>query len=274
MRILNWTNVQTLDDHPRLAVAKGTHGLYLANEAPGNVEPLTPQDDSRNSCGLPEPALPEPELGEEAAAAFLLSKLPLKVMAGASLGSLIAGAVTGPAALAGLIWWVNEFYNLNPAWTGCSTRMIVPLCGPGELVKARCSERYLLGRVHCDGPGTTKAGGHVRSGEPDALRRRLPSSPVLVSNRVQAGGRDTGARRAAESPLHCRRDAPVAAVSDDPGARTDRDHAVAATERRLSVPLPVCRVTPRPRRSGASCCGWRRRPSPNCVPCTIAFSAG
>jgi hypothetical protein len=33
-------------------------------------------------------------------------------------------------------------------------------------------------------------------------------------------------------------------------------------------------VTPRPRRSGASCCGWRRRPSPNCVPCTIAFSAG
>src|SRR4029450_1884871 len=68
------------------------------------------------------------------------------------------------------------------------------------------------------------------------LRRRLPSSPVLVSHRVQAGGRDTGARRAAESPLHCRRDAPVAAVSDDPGARTDRDHAVAATERCLSVP--------------------------------------
>src|SRR4029453_4706397 len=114
--------------------------------------------------------------------------------------------------------------------------MVEPLYGPVEQAESRCSEHYLLGRVHCDGPGTTEAGCRVRRDEPDALRRRLPPPPVLFSNRVQTSRGAAGAHRPAESPLHRRRDAAVAAVSDDPGARTDRDHAVAATERRLSVP--------------------------------------
>src|SRR4029453_13707833 len=114
--------------------------------------------------------------------------------------------------------------------------MVEPLYGPVEQAESRCSEHYLLGRVHCDGSGTTEAGCRVRRDEPDALRRRLPPPPVLVSNRVQTGRGDAGASRPAESSLHRRRDAAVAAVSDDPGARKDRDHAVAAPERRLPIP--------------------------------------
>ena len=41
--------------------------------------------------------------------------------------------------------------------------MLEPLYGPVERAESRCSEHYLLGRVHCDGPGTTEAGCRVRA---------------------------------------------------------------------------------------------------------------
>lgn len=56
MRVLPWTSVPTPDapDHPSLAVAKGTHALYMRGETPTPVKPFTPDDLARASCGAAE----------------------------------------------------------------------------------------------------------------------------------------------------------------------------------------------------------------------------
>ena len=63
MRILPWNQVpHPRDDNPHFAVAKGSHALYLPGLAAHVVKPFTPDDPSRNSCGLAEPAVNLPPL--------------------------------------------------------------------------------------------------------------------------------------------------------------------------------------------------------------------
>ena len=99
MRIFSWSDLPKLDDHPRIAVARGSHALYLPTETPAAVKPFTPDDPARNSCGNAAPVtytFTEPVYGQDVLAVFFF-----KVLGGLAL--------LGPVgALAGLIWALGE----------------------------------------------------------------------------------------------------------------------------------------------------------------------
>jgi hypothetical protein len=100
LRIFSWSDsLPKLGDHPRIAVAKGSHALYLPTEAPEAVKPFTSVDQARNSCGGAAPvthAFKEPVYGQDVLGVFVA-----KILAGAALG--------GPlGALAGLIFAIAE----------------------------------------------------------------------------------------------------------------------------------------------------------------------
>src|SRR6516225_4215912 len=104
----------------------------------------------------------------------------------------------------------------------------------GEL--RACAQSYRFGSFGNNAPWASAAHDHFRVTVVDPLWRGVPASslpqPAPAPEAVDTGG----AIRPAEQPVQRRRDAPGAPVSDDLGARTDRDGAVAAAEWGLPVP--------------------------------------
>ncbi len=109
MRVLPWSAAEVLEKtHPRLAVARGSHALYLTTEQPSVVGPLTAEDPGVRSCGESEaPAGEIPPLPEEDTVIddiFGVVKgifiMVAKIAAGAGLGSVFGpvGAALGGAA--------------------------------------------------------------------------------------------------------------------------------------------------------------------------------
>ena len=103
------------DGHPRIFVAKGSHGLYLAS---GSFAVAYPNESHPNFCGgfegiPPPPVQPETHLADNPLAAEGL--LWAKIVAG--------GGLLGPwGAAAGLVWGIVEYaeanHGLNVVGTG------------------------------------------------------------------------------------------------------------------------------------------------------------
>jgi hypothetical protein len=115
MRVLPWTSALTPDapDHPSLAVAKGTHALYMRGETPTPVKPFTPDDLARASCGAAEGtpgAFGDYGVGglagSVASHAGDIGIVLLKAFACSGLG--IPLALTGVGLIAGFAWGIAE----------------------------------------------------------------------------------------------------------------------------------------------------------------------
>ena len=121
MRVLLWQAVKVEGGaHPRVLVAKGTHALYLDGEAVGPVTPFTPDDLTRNACGVSPPPVFAPLIPAWTAGEFFegLGRIVLKMVAGAVLGHRLfpwAGGIAGGLGLlAGAIWGIAEAVPPSP----------------------------------------------------------------------------------------------------------------------------------------------------------------
>src|SRR5713226_8266461 len=99
----------------------------------------------------------------------------------------------------------------------------------------RCSESYLLGRVHCDAKRAKKTRNRLRGQKPHPLRRRLFAASFLDSDRFQERSGNGSSFGPTKQPLQCRRVVAGDHLSDDSRSRTDRDHASVAGQRCLSI---------------------------------------
>jgi hypothetical protein len=112
LRVLPWSAVEIFQTtHPRLAVARGSHALYLTTEQPSVVGPLTSPDPSSGSCGLVEAPAgeipPSPE-GDGPLDVILggvkdVFIIVAKMTAGAAAGSIFGPAAMLAGGIAGLI---------------------------------------------------------------------------------------------------------------------------------------------------------------------------
>jgi hypothetical protein len=109
MRVMPWSAAEVFEKtHPRLAVARGSHALYVTTEQPSVVGPLTSEDPGIQSCGQAEapagevPPLPEEDtviddiFGVVKGIFIMVAKIAAGAVAGGVLGPL--GAVVGGAA--------------------------------------------------------------------------------------------------------------------------------------------------------------------------------
>ena len=108
MRVMPWSAAEVFEKtHPRLAVARGSHALYLSTEQPSIVGPLTSEDPGIQSCGQAEaPAGEIPPLPEEDTVIddiFGVVKGIFIMVAKIAVGAGIGGGILGPvgAALGG-----------------------------------------------------------------------------------------------------------------------------------------------------------------------------
>jgi hypothetical protein len=112
LRVLPWSAVEIFQTtHPRLAVARGSHALYLTTEQPSILGPLTAPDPSSGSCGLVEAPAgeipPSPE-GDSPLDVILggvkdVFIIVAKMTAGAAAGSIFGPAAMLAGGIAGLI---------------------------------------------------------------------------------------------------------------------------------------------------------------------------
>jgi hypothetical protein len=104
MRILPWSAMQVFEGtHPRFAVAKGSHALYLPGETP---PPLMSDDPSAAFCGSATPLVdPGDQTGiSPVAGEIVLSKL----IAGAAAGGWLGPVGVAIGAAGGLVWGIAE----------------------------------------------------------------------------------------------------------------------------------------------------------------------
>jgi hypothetical protein len=105
MRVVAWDSVNNFEDHPRIVVAKGSHGLGVEGRDTGTVvvEPITQPDVGRFNCGLTDkPAAVVPtgtrkdvDYYDDSDPLVLLGKLVSSTLFG-----LGVGAIGGPAGAA------------------------------------------------------------------------------------------------------------------------------------------------------------------------------
>jgi hypothetical protein len=128
MRIFSWDTTadqQRFDDHPRLAIAKGSHALYIPGAADRQepVTPFTTADPSRNSCGRAEaPAASFPFQETE----FPGAGEAIGILLGKTLG--LAFASGGLGFIPGAIWGLIELGD-----AGDTTTVNVPIPPPPGL---------------------------------------------------------------------------------------------------------------------------------------------
>lgn len=110
MRLLPWSAMQTFEgNHARIAVALGSHALYLPGETPPPVVPLTSNDPATAFCGSATP-LVDPYAGNPVVSPALdAMAIFYKVIAGAAVGFGIFGPIgSAIGAIGGAIWGIAE----------------------------------------------------------------------------------------------------------------------------------------------------------------------
>ncbi len=112
MRVLLWSAAEVFQEtHPRLAVARGSHALYLTTEQPSVVGPLTSNDPTTGSCGLSEapageiPPLPDDDttVGDVFGVIGGVFVVIAKMVAGAGIGSILGPLGAAVGGISGLI---------------------------------------------------------------------------------------------------------------------------------------------------------------------------
>jgi hypothetical protein len=127
MRVLPWTSALTPDapDHPSLAVAGGTHALYVRGEVPTPVKPFTPADLARASCGAAEGTPGTLSIaGHDTVGDFAgdLGIVLLKAIACSGLG--IPLVLPGIGLIAGFAWGLAELDDRKPP------DLVIPITPP------------------------------------------------------------------------------------------------------------------------------------------------
>jgi hypothetical protein len=141
--------------------------------------------------------------------------------------------------------------------------------------KSLLSESYHFVSFWTRGQRSPEAQDHVWFRLADPLRRRIPAASLLRPPALEEMPDPRGTRPPAQQPLQHGGDVPGVALPDDPRARTNRDDAAPAAERRVPVPHGAAEL---PRRDDPATLPAPRRPDSAaqapCAPRSIVAGDG